>query len=425
MNSIKTSSRGTDIDFLHADASKKAQFLKNILDDDIKSGFFMVFCESQFCTENIRFVVATIKYARLYEGEGLSWTPWETDLGKNLNGDKRIYNEMTPEKCQELERDMKYIHDRFLQPSGLYEICISPTILANTVRRMKEFRMYGPEVFKEARIDPMNTLIKDILPRFVVSPQYEEMKFYVQALIELPPASSLVVSPPNSSLSTAMSVKNKASVVDVALAELKTPADVETYCRQDMELYFVDALLYQHLLKYLTRIVASENLLCIRAINIFPQLFEENADSRAKAAIANSVAVSNVKLSTRVKGDTKKKKKGEISEAVKNQAWLIYMYFLAPGSCYEVGISSSISRSVALNMAKPVHDMFELAKVAAMGALRHHFGGFLESREFKELVVKAIERMETSKIASKKNKKGKGHALQLPQISMHGWFSSN
>jgi hypothetical protein len=404
-----TSFKGTDIDFLHADAAQKAAFLKSILDDDVKSGFFMVFCESQFCTENIRFVVATIKYGRLFENDSCVWSPWDTDLGKNLNGDKRVHNEMSPEKCAEIERDMAYIHNRFLKPSGMYEICISQKILENTERRMREFRSYGPEVFKEARLDPINTLIKDILPRFVVSPYFEEMKFYIKALSNLPPASSLTVTPPNSAMSTMISVKNKTDVVDARLATLKTTADVEQYCRE-LNNYFVDVVLYTKLLDFLVRIVSSENLLCIRAINIFPQLFEETAESRA----ARGVATSKVKL------NTKTKIKDGASEAVTSQAWLIYMYFLAPGSCYEVGISSAISRSVALNMAKPTKDMFESTKVAVMKVLQDHFITFLTSPEFAQLLGEATARMEARLAKGATDSKG-----VLPALNMKGWFSSS
>ena len=421
MLSVRTSSRATDIDFFHADAEKKRLFLQSILDDDIKSGFFMVFCESQFCTENIRFVVATIKYARLYENDTSIWSPWETDLGNNLNGDKRIYNEMTPEKCAEVERDMQYIHNRFLKPSALYEICISQIILDNTERRMKEFHTYGPEVFKEARLDPMNTLIKDILPRFVVSPIFDEMKFYCKALNNMPPPNSLIVNPPMSAMSTAVSVKNKVAAVDKELAKLDTAVDVERYCRDDLEQYFVDALLYEYLLKYLNRIVSSENLLCIRAINIFPQLFEEPANSK----IAMSVAVSKIQLSTKSQPnsegtDSGGPNKGVVTKAVTNQAWLIYMYFLAPGACYEVGVSSAISRSVALNMAKPVRDMFEPTRIAATKVLQHHFSTFLESSEFKELVQKATERMQAGIGAPAKKSTG----TFLPTINLKGWFNA-
>lgn len=423
MNSVKQkSSRNSgEIDFLHADANQKALFLKSILDDDIKSGFFMVFCESQFCTENIRFVVATIKHNRLYENDGLSWSPWETDLGKNLNNDKRIFNEMDPQKCAEIERDIEYIHNRFLKPSAPYEICISSEVLENTRRRMKEYNLYGPEVFKEARIDPMNTLIKDILPRFVVSSVYEEMLFYVKRLCDLPAANTLTVNPPNSLTSTAMSRKVKSTVTDVALSKLETEEDIKKYCSESMDTYFLDTLLYSQLLKYLNRIVSSENLLCIRAINIFPQLFD---DSNTTFVNNNGETTSTTTLSCKNKsGLVEKKSRATLQrEAIRDQAWLIYMYFLAPGAAYEVGVSSTIARSVALNMAKPEKNMFETTKAAAMTVLSQAFVEYLKSPEFQELLTLAKARMEDK---SNGDTAAAPRKTTFPDIKVKGWFSSS
>ena len=123
---------------------------------------------------------------------------------------------------------MEYIKKQYLIPDkSKYEICISEKMLGNTLRRMKEYRIYGPEVFKEACIDPMNTLIKDILPRYVSSDTYKDMLYYRKILKILPVASTLNITPPGTEVDYV-----------VQFAECKTEEDAIAYL-QEVDNYFV------------------------------------------------------------------------------------------------------------------------------------------------------------------------------------------
>ena len=52
----------------------------------------------------------------------------------------------------------------------------------NTKRRIELFDLYGPEVFSEALLDPIKTMHKDVLPRYLVSPCYIEIKARMEKL---------------------------------------------------------------------------------------------------------------------------------------------------------------------------------------------------------------------------------------------------
>ena len=68
---------------------------------------------------------------------------------------------------------------------------------------MQLLHLYGPQVFEEAVIDPIKTMKKDVLPRFVVSDICQEL-FNQMALCEpLPLENQLeVVAPSNDEVNT-------------------------------------------------------------------------------------------------------------------------------------------------------------------------------------------------------------------------------
>lgn len=382
--SVKYTSR--EIDFAIALPAEKKIFLDEILNDPIKTGFLMHFCELQYCTENIRFVVATYKYVDLFSEDkkyGYVWKSWESDNvtvpGTDTDVDsKPKENDLHSELVAAIDKDMEYIKCKYLTPDkSKYEICISEKMLASTLRRMKEYRIYGPEVFREACIDPMNTLIKDILPRFFLSDTYKDMIFYSGKINHLPGTSTLVIEPP--------SVE---SDYVTQFADCKSEDDAIAIL-QNVDNYFVKPLLYSQLLKYLKRVVATENLLCLRAIDIYCGLFDKVGDKHKSLVVAHAFDASP---------DTKVH---ETVRKVVEQSWLIYLYFLAPNSCYEVGVSHRTSRSVGRYMAVPRKEMFEPVKQDILSTFMHHFKSFLnDTAEFTELVA-MVKQKYMDQLASK------------------------
>ena len=154
------------------------------------------------------------------------------------------------------------------------------------------------------------------------------------------------------------------------------------------------------------RVVASENLLCLRAIDIFPT-FMDKVDEHHKSLIVshtpNSTGSSgatgtspvNIHINTthvHQKGHvlTKNEIQIEMQQDASNAveyAWLIYLYFLAPNACYEVGVSHMTSRNIGRYMAVPRKEMFETTRNDIMSTFMHHFNSFLnDTSEYKELV---------------------------------------
>ena len=90
-----------------------------------------------------------------------------------------------------VEGYVKYIWDKFLCDSSPTQICMSGAVLLNTVKRLKLLHIYGREVFSETLIDPMKTMRKDILPRFLNSDIYQELLKQLVSCERLPTAAML------------------------------------------------------------------------------------------------------------------------------------------------------------------------------------------------------------------------------------------
>ena len=107
-------------------------------------------------------------------------------------------------KSTKLQKDsivkhMKIIWDTYFGADAKYEICIDSKMRFKTVFRISHVNEYGPEVFEEATIDPLKTMRKDVLPRFLVSPYYRDLKIRLKAIGQLPLAESFSIDPPEAS----------------------------------------------------------------------------------------------------------------------------------------------------------------------------------------------------------------------------------
>jgi hypothetical protein len=359
-------------DFLHADFEQKRMFFKKILADLVKVGFLMVFCESQYCTENIRFVVAVEKYRTLFENDGFVWGKYQDldELPKSERKDKPVCND----RILEVQKDIKFIDETFLAASAKLEICMPTRIAESTVRRMKEYKCYGPEVFKEACIDPTDTMIKDILPRYVVSQCYQDSLYYVTKMLRLPGPNTIKVTPPQVSYSELCKIMDS----------LQTDEDIRHYTADDVSVFLTDPLLYNQFLKYLTRIHCSENLLCIRSIEIFTALYDEYIASGFKEKILSTAECARVFEAEDMSRKTGSKPPDVTPEKMLRtkiiaQAWCVFLYFVTPDACFEVGLSHKLQNSVERNMAAPGRDIFAAVKTSAYKVLAEGFHDFKNS----------------------------------------------
>ena len=194
----------------------------------------------------------------------------------------------------------------FFLSSAPSQICVPAKIFQNTVKRIQRISIYGPEVFEEALIDPKKTLRRDIVPRFIASELYRVMLRRINSVESLPDAKELIVSPPDS------------CPVCEGIDEDKIKEDLQCFDILDM---ISDRILYGHFLAYLQSIVASENILCARMIDSFKAMSTPNVSRPGNTISPGSLKMRSTPCT---------------NSAAIELAWLIYRFFVAPGSAYEV-----------------------------------------------------------------------------------------
>jgi hypothetical protein len=240
------------------------------------------------------------------------------------------------------------IWENYLSETSPTEVCVPPTVLANTKRRMVYLDLYGSEVFREALVEPLKTIQRDTLPRFFKSKLYEKMKNFLSASRPLPPPESLRVPPPSNGILVALSAE------DLAQKEF------------DLNEILLDGLLYDDFLRFLRAKFCSENLLCVRMI----LLFEEN-----------------IRL--------------ENWDTAEEQAWDICNYFVVQGAAYEVGLSHRRRKEILLSLARPSSLLFAQLKRSTMKELRTQFENYRFTPEYgalNKMMIAAKERLNHSKL---------------------------
>jgi hypothetical protein len=388
------------IDFLHSDFDQKQEFMDRLLKDHVKTGFLMVFCESQFCTENIRFIVAVSQYKNLFIDDRVEWLSWqELDTEK----DPEELHQFDPLRCKVVEKELQAVFDGGLSPTAEFEVCISGAMLQRIKRRMEMYKIYGPGVFDEALIDPKITLLKDILPRFVVSSVYDDMLYYLGKRKNLPSYKTLHIPPPEDPDNCSPATKKHLRTM---LSRLLCDVDCIDYCSDDLENYFHDPMLYDAMLKYLSRIVCSENLVCARAVLLYQKMFDKFVEQLPKGAkvpplLSTAAAGAQLDAAAPAKGVESARLMPHVDvnrdkitkDHLVNQAWVIYLYFIAADSCYELGgISHTLHQQLSRSMASPTMGMFDIILSIAMKALEHTFDAFKETHEFEQLCDDVLKR---------------------------------
>ncbi|RLN31740.1 hypothetical protein BBJ28_00026345, partial [Nothophytophthora sp. Chile5] len=111
-----------------------------------------------------------------------------------------------------------------------------------------------------------------------------------------------------------------------------------------------DKILFREMLDYLEKKFKAENLKCARQIRRFEELaLEMKADD------------------------------------LKDFAWDVYLYFIAPGSPFEVSCTNLDRKSVQLRLGCPIKSMFEPIKENTMLVLKQDHKAFLQQLQPKTL----------------------------------------
>lgn len=210
-------------------------------------------------------------------------------------------------------------------------------VLINTKHRLENLHLYGGSVFDETLIDPIKTLAKDTLPRFLASKFNHRMILHLQAITPLPDAKSLYLHLP----SKAQTAKwDEERITEENIFRIKI-ADM-----------LHDSVLYEHFNNYCKSIFSDENILCARAISIFKCHFKNQNDCPPSA---------------------------------EEMMWKIFRYFAAPGSAYEISLSFRRRKMLMQHLAVPTFDMFDTIEESIHQILRVHWGNFAETQAFKSL----------------------------------------
>jgi hypothetical protein len=349
----------------------------HIVHDPISSGFLLKFCEAHYCSENMKFITEIDRFRDQFHRDKTSWligSTWksldiEIDLKNTVYSDPASFNverdfviplkdgtliteELWPSRILSREavvENIINIWDTFLAGTkeSKYWICIPSTALLNTMRRIKMIHIYGKEIFMEALIDPIKTIERDIYPRFLLSSEYELLVSSLKTLDNVASAVNLKLSKPPFIILQRYQLKEiEKNVIKYTLNDLLD-----------------DQILYSEFLKYLEKIVSSENLLCIRAIKIFQESF------------LSAIPSENAKIF--------------------DNAWLVYRYFIASGSPYEISISYRKKKEVMRRLADPHLHLFDSIEQSALSALKSHYSSYILTKDYHELYRVIITKRNT------------------------------
>lgn len=121
-----------------------------------------------------------------------------------------------------------------------------------------------------------------------------------------------------------------------------------------------DSTLYDHFLRYLVRVVCSENLRFLRAVRVFKErLASPQSARRAEAS---------------------------------DWAWTIFRFFLNPNASYEISIEHNERRNIMRQLAVPTVDMFADVERRTAQLLKLHYDTYRrQAGEYAMLKSKAIE----------------------------------
>jgi hypothetical protein len=191
--------------------------IESFVERPIHCGYLLLFCGSQYCSENLHFAMEVDRYKDIFSFDSVSfgnrsWREIDENVMVNFNEPQDVIlqfdiagfyrtniNTFWPSSIvirDAVEGYVKYIWDKFLCDTSQTQICMSGAVLQNTIKRLKLLHVYGKEVFSETLLDPMKTMRKDILPRFLNSIIYQDLLHNVESCLVLPQASALVVPPP-------------------------------------------------------------------------------------------------------------------------------------------------------------------------------------------------------------------------------------
>jgi hypothetical protein len=408
--------------------------VSKVFENPIMTGYFLTFCRVQHAWENILFIMECDRFKDIMGADMKAWRGQYTDLDKLIFARAKssefveddVMDERTRRRIEKpewpskvvhrrfVDRRMKEIWDNYLSLSAPTEICIPAHIREKTFIRMNLVHMYGPTIFDEALLDPFVTLRNDLMPRFLTSPLCREMNSRLAFCASLPDADSLLVDGP--------------LLMDSPFVR-STPEDFPPTRLFELNEMISDPFLYAQFLAHLRSHYCPENLLCVRKILEYEELYTRwvfvdhslrmkslQLQSQLQAAIAKPGAGKQTRqvtrqhsLSFRSRNNTNKvpllthvdkdvatsprvaMQRSDavllktIPEDVDACAWTIYRYFVAREAAYEIPLSVRQRKDIMIALARPDPRMFDALKATAMGLLTTNFNSYKFTHEYTTL----------------------------------------
>jgi hypothetical protein len=281
--------------------------IESIIENPICRGFFLKFSESQFNSENINFVTAVDHFRdTFFAVDKNMWSANWRDIDSEVayddeNGNFVPFIWKSAVNMVAAKIHIENILEEYVLDHAQHQVCISEQFILKTKKRINLLHLYGPHVFEEAVLDPIKTMKKDVLPRFLQSNVFRAMIQSLASCDTLPPASNLSLPPPTKWVLRSNPVEYFIDGREFTLVQL-----------------LQGEVLYTNFRVFLERHICSENLICVRMIDYFEELKSAGDDKLAD----------------------------EFS-------WTIYQYFVAPGSAYEVCTMYSDRKTLMERLAVP------------------------------------------------------------------------
>ncbi|CEG35162.1 regulator of g-protein signaling 6-like isoform x1 [Plasmopara halstedii] len=257
-----------------------------------------------------------------------------------------------PESVQSCKEMADQIWADFLSLNSPNEVSLPSDDREQTQERMNRPGEYRGKLFDVAMQDAIKTLQKDTLMRFLKAQQYTEMASKVLAVHEL----------------IVKKVLDSDNSYQIDLPKVTTLTD-EKIAKGNFSLDEIldDKILFREMLDFLGKKFKSENLKCARQIRRFEEMaLEMKADD------------------------------------LKDFAWNLYLYFIAPSSPFEVSCTNLDRKSVQLRLGCPIKSMFDPIKENTMLVLRQDHKAFLQQLQAKTLK----DRLRAEKAGNSSQKNG-------------------
>jgi hypothetical protein len=327
--------------------------IASVLKNPIKSGYLLAYCESQFSSESIVYLLDIDKFKDLVS----DYKAWSTDLGYKIMdmtvpGLGTLRNEgksglsigdeskwpSTKIPFHQFAHHVKVIWEKYLSSSAPHQICMPSKVLSNTLTRLENLHIYGPKVFDETTLDPIKTLHTDVLPRFILSPFAARMRKRLEGLYPLPHPSELTLKLPGKAMTLEWEDER---------------ITVENLRALTIEELFHERIVYSHFLEYSKTIYAEENVYFARALSIY--------SCHWKHASPDTV--------------------GCPPEA-EEMAWVIFRFYTCPGSPFEITMSDRRRKEMMQALANPVPNMFKIVGKSTHRVLRNMYSEYSFSNAF-------------------------------------------